>query len=57
MATMGEITGAMKDVQASRVLNGDEKRARLMELTKQRNEIAEQGFKSLFPEAVRKRHY
>lgn len=57
MAAMSELTGAMKDVQASRVLSPDQKRARLMDLTQQRNDLAEQGFKALFPEQVRRRHY
>jgi hypothetical protein len=56
-ARLGEITGAMKDIQASRVLKPEVKRDQLIELTRQRNELAEEGFKSLFPAEVKKRHY
>ena len=56
-ARLGEITGAMKDIQASRVLAPEVKRDQLIELTRQRNELAEDGFKSLFPAEVKKRHY
>jgi hypothetical protein len=57
MEAMSEMNKAMKEVQASRVMNSDEKRQRLMRLALMRNEVAEQGFKTLFPEPVRKRHY
>jgi hypothetical protein len=56
-ARLGEITGAMKDIQASRVMTADVKRDKMIELTRQRNELAEKGFKELFPAEVRKRHY
>lgn len=56
-ARLGEMTGAMKDIQASRVLTSDAKRDKMIELTRQRNELAEKGFKELFPAEVRKRHY
>lgn len=56
-ARLGEITGAMKDIQASRIMTADEKRDKMIELTRQRNELAEKGFKELFPAEVRKRHY
>lgn len=54
---LSEIGTAMKDVQASRGMNAAEKRARLLELSRQRNEIAEMAYKELFPESVRRRHY
>jgi hypothetical protein len=57
MEVMGEMNKAMKEVQASRVISPDEKRQRLMRLSLMRNEAAERGFKTLFPEPVRKRHY
>jgi len=57
MTTMGEINKAMKEVQSSRLLEPDEKRARMMRLSVMRNEVAEQGFRNLFPETVRRKHY
>jgi len=57
MEAMSEMNRAMKEVQASRRMNPEEKRQRLMRLARMRNEVAEQGFKTLFPEPVRKRHY
>jgi len=56
-ATLSELNAAMKTVQASRVLSPDVKRARMMELTQTRNKVAESGFKALFPEQVRIRHW
>jgi hypothetical protein len=57
MEGMSEINRAMKEVQGSRVMSPDAKRQRLMTLGRMRNEVAERGFKTLFPEQVRKRHY
>jgi hypothetical protein len=54
---LSEINKAMKTVQASRELSPMEKREKLIELSRQRNQAAENGFKNLFPETVRKRHY
>jgi len=55
--TLSELNGAMKEVQQSRVLDPDVKRARLMELAKQRNLAAEWAFKNLFPEPVKRKHF
>lgn len=57
MAAMSDMNKAMKDAQASRVLSPEEKRQRMMRLSLMRNEVAENAFKQLFPEPVRKRHY
>lgn len=57
MAAMSDMNKAMKDAQASRVLTPEEKRQRMMRLSLMRNEVAENAFKQLFPEPVRKRHY
>ncbi|NBV88752.1 MAG: hypothetical protein EBR88_04440, partial [Betaproteobacteria bacterium] len=55
--TLAEINKAMKEVQADQKMLPDLKRSKLMDLANQRNATAEQGFKTLFPESVRKRHY
>jgi hypothetical protein len=56
-AELSEINAAMKEVQASRTLNPEVKRERMTELARQRNELAEGAYKTLFPAEVRKRHY
>ena len=56
-ATLSELNAAMKTMQASKVLSPDVKRARMIELTQTRNKVAENGFKTLFPESVRLRHW
>jgi hypothetical protein len=56
-AAMGELTKAMKDAQASREMTPEMKRQTLMELARQRNQRAEEAFKTLFPPEVRKKHY
>lgn len=56
-AALSEINGAMKNIQASREMTGGDKRARLLELARQRNEMAERAFKALFPVDVQRRHY
>lgn len=55
--TLSELNAAMKDIQASRVLTPEVKRARMIELTTQRNGVAENAYNQLFPTEVRKRHY
>ncbi len=55
--TLSEINAAMKDTQASRVLRPDVKRARLIELSHQRNKLAEHAYRNLFPPPVVKRHW
>lgn len=57
MERVSEIGKAMKEVQASRVLSPAIKRQRLIELSNQRNRIAEEGYKAVFPKAVRERNY
>lgn len=57
MEAMSDMNKAMKEVQASRVMSPEEKRQRMMRLSLMRNEVAENAFKQLFPEPVRKRHY
>jgi hypothetical protein len=56
-AALSEINGAMKEIQASRTLKPEVKRERMTELARQRNELAEGAYKTLFPAEVRKRHY
>lgn len=57
MEAMSDMNKAMKETQQSRVLSPEEKRSRMMRLSTMRNEVAENAFKQLFPEPVRKRHY
>lgn len=54
---MSEINRAMKIIQANREMSPEEKRVKLIELSRQRDIAAEHGFKRLFPERVKKRHY
>lgn len=53
---LSELNKAMKYVHADKAMSPDEKRGRVIELSRARNETAEAGFR-LFPEAVRKRYY
>jgi len=55
--TLSELNAARQDIQASRVLTPEVKRARMIELTTQRNGVAENAYNQLFPAEVRKRHY
>jgi hypothetical protein len=57
MTHLGEISKAMKEVQASREMTPDVKATRLRELAKQRNAMAEDTFKTLMPAEIRKKHY
>jgi len=57
MERVTELGKAMKEVQASRALSPAIKRQRLIELSNQRNKIAEEGYKAVFPKAVRERNY
>lgn len=57
MERVSELGKAMKEVQQSRVLSPEAKRQRLIELSNQRNKIAEESYKAVFPKAVRERHY
>ncbi len=57
MERVTEIGKAMKEVQASRVIAPEIKRQRLIELSNQRNKIAEESYKAVFPKAVREKHY
>lgn len=57
MATLSEIGRAMKEIQGSRQISSEDKRSRMMDLARQRDQVAEQGFKTLFPESVRRRHW
>jgi len=57
MERVSELGKAMKEVQQSRVLSPEAKRQRLIELSNQRNKIAEESYKAVFPKAVREKHY
>lgn len=57
MERVSELGKAMKEVQQSRVLSPEAKRQRLIELSNQRNKIAEESYKTVFPKTVREKHY
>ncbi len=54
---LSEINGAMKSIQAAHQIDPAEKRQRLMQLARQRDVIAENAFKNLFPQSVVQKHY
>lgn len=57
MERLTELGKAMKEVQSSRALSPETKRQRLIELSNQRNKIAEESYKTVFPKAARERNY
>ena len=57
MERLTELGKAMKEVQSSRTLSPETKRQRLIDLSNQRNKIAEESYKAVFPKAARERNY